>query len=614
MKDKSTFLRRFVPSTLRARLVLAMITAVSIPIILTGYVLEIKGRDALIEEKKTKLLGITKMLDTYLEGDFDSLLAGYQGGQNDREAKVRYLNAHLDKFTDLLAEAYPGVGCGYFNKPLNAAITYGPSRLYRDKVAAYLPPDHPGWKVMETGKPAVESGTLVRGHIMNAMWPIVRGGTVIGYAFANEFTADVEKQASAIHNAVVAVTTLGVVLCIFLSFIVARQLTKDVDTIKNGLKRMQHDMSKPIRQLDGEMGEIVSAVNDMSRALLNARSLNENILWSIADGVITVDVDGIVTSINPAGRDIIGVSPEDVVGRPYKDLFNEEANFASLLMDTIRSGKENAAISIDVPFRNRTLHVSVSTSLLKDGIGNVIGGVAIFKDISETRRLQKQVMRADRLAALGELVAGIAHDIRNPLTSIRGFVQYLQRSGDARDWQEYAPLIIREVDGLNRIIGNLLEFAKPYPLQYTSVRVNDLITEMLLLIKNRAAKQDIKIELELDPTLPPIEADGEQLKQVLLNLFINACQAIPGRGRITVATSMSPERRLIIAVADNGVGIAPENLDKVFDPFYSTKPAGTGLGLAVVQRIIAGHGGEIDITSDAGTQTVVTVRLPVSRA
>ena len=613
MKDKSPFLRRFVPSTLRARLIVVMITAFSIPIILTGYVLEQKGREALIEEKKTKLLGITKMLDANLTGDFDSLLAGYKGGPGDREAKVAYLNVRLDKFTDLLAEAYPGVGCGYFNKPLNAAITYGPSRLYRDKVAAYLPPDHPGWRVMATGQPAVESGKLVRGHIMNAMWPIVRGGTVIGYAFANEFTADVEKQASAIHNAVMAVTTLGVILSILLSLIVARQLTKDVDTIKNGLKRMQHDMNKPIRQLDGEMGEIVSAVNDMSRALLSARSLNENILWSIADGVITVGVDGIVTSINPAGRDIIGVSPEDVVGLPYKDLFDEEADFPSLLLDTIRTGKENAAISIDVPFRSRTLHVSVSTSLLKDGIGNVIGGVAIFKDISETWRLQKQVMRADRLAALGELVAGVAHDIRNPLTSIRGFVQYLQRSGETKDWQEYAPLIIREVDGLNRIIGNLLEFAKPYPLRYTSVQVNDLIQEMLLLVKNRAIKQDIGIVLDLDPSLPSIEADGEQLKQVLLNLLINACQAIPGKGRITVTTSISLTGRLIISVADNGVGIAPENLDKVFDPFFSTKPAGTGLGLAVVQRIIAGHEGEIDITGEMGKQTVVTVKLPMNR-
>jgi two-component system, NtrC family, sensor histidine kinase AtoS len=214
------------------------------------------------------------------------------------------------------------------------------------------------------------------------------------------------------------------------------------------------------------------------------------------------------------------------------------------------------------------------------------------------------------LAALGELVAGIAHDIRNPLTSIRGFVQYLQKSKDPLELREYAPLIIREVDGLNRIIGELLKFAKPHPPRYSSVQVNDLIREVLSLVKTRAEKQDIRIDLALDSSLPFIEADGEQLKQVLLNLFINACQAIPAQGSILFKTSKNLADWLTISVIDSGIGISPENLDKVFDPFFSTKPAGTGLGLAVVQRIINGHKGEIGISSEPGKGTTVTIRLP----
>jgi two-component system sensor histidine kinase AtoS len=357
------------------------------------------------------------------------------------------------------------------------------------------------------------------------------------------------------------------------------------------------------------MGEIVGAINSMAEALVDARSLNENILWSIADAVITVDVNGIVTSVNPAAQQLFGLTGTEMAGRPYNALYDEEANFSSLLMQTLQSGKENIGVSIDVPLRDKILHVSSSTSLLRDGRGNVIGAVAVIKDISETKQLQRQIMRADRLAALGELVAGIAHDIRNPLTSIRGFMQYLQKSSDPSDWREYGPLIIREVDGLNRIIGELLEFAKPYPPRYGLLQVNDLINEMLLLVKKRADAQSIRIDLKLDPLLPYIEVDGEQLKQVLLNLIINACQAIPDKGIITVSTEMESDW-MVTHVADNGVGIAAENLERIYDPFFSTKPAGTGLGLAVVQRILNGHRGRIAITSESGRGTDVKISLP----
>lgn len=610
MAKKSLFRRTFIPLTLRAKLMLMMSVVVSIPIISTGYVLELKGREALLEEKTAKLFGLAKILDDHLGKGFDTLLVDYKGAPHDRMGKIRFLNARLRNFTDVIADANQGVGVGYYSKSLNAIITYGPSHEYDDKVGMSIPLSHPGWKVMEKGEQSVDSGPLVRGHIMNAMWPIIRGGEVKGYIWANEFTASIEKQAQVMHNAVVVVTSFGLILSLGFSFFMSRQLTEDVNTIKNGLHRMQHDLREPIKELPGEMGEIVIAVNDMARSLLDARSLYENILWSIADGVITVDVAGMITSINPAAQEMIGSTPDKIIGQPYETLLNTEVSFTSLLLDTLRTGKEYTGVSLDVPFRSRTMHVSSSTSLLRNGSGKVIGAVALFKDQSETRQLQKQLLRADRLAALGELAAGIAHDIRNPLTSIRGFVQYLQKTKDPLELQEYAPLIIREVDGLNRIIGELLEFAKPYPPRYSLVQVNDLIQEVLSLVKTRAEKQNTRIDLDLDSSLPPIEADGEQLKQVLLNLVINACQAITAQGVISFKTFKDSPDWLTICVIDNGVGISPENLEKVFDPFFSTKPAGTGLGLAVVQRIINGHKGEIGISSGPEKGTTVKIRLP----
>lgn len=609
--EMKSMLSRILPATLRVRLLLMALVVVSIPIISTGYVLEVKGRQALIEEKQTKLFGLAKLLDVHLGSGFDSLLRDYDGAPDDRQAKIRFLNMRLRDYTDTIAEANPGVGVGYYSKSLNAIITYGPSREYDGKVGISIQPSHPGWKVMGNGERLVESGPLVRGHIMNAMLPIIRNGEVIGYIWANEFTEAIERQALEMDKTIFWVMSFGLIVSLALSFSMADRVTRHVNTIKNGLQRMQTDLRCSIRPLRGEMGEIVAAVNDMAQALVNERSLNENILMSIADGVITVDTDGCVTSINPAAQQMMGITASDTVGRPYSSLFSDEVNFTSLLLDTLKSGKEHISVALDYPLKDRVLYISSSTSLLRDDSGKVIGAVAVFKDLSENRQLQKQVMRADRLAALGELVAGIAHDIRNPLTSIRGFVQYLQNSSDPKEWQEFSPLIIREVDGLNRIIGELLEFAKPYPPKTSQVQMNDLIQEMLLLINKGDNAHKVEIALKLDAFLPLIEADGEQLKQVLLNLLINASQAMPAGGLITIVTEALDDGSIRIMVIDNGIGVSEENLEKVFDPFFSTKPSGTGLGLAVVQRIINAHHGKIEISSEVGKGTAISMVLPV---
>ena len=174
------------------------------------------------------------------------------------------------------------------------------------------------------------------------------------------------------------------------------------------------------------------------------------------------------------------------------------------------------------------LRLNATSSTLRDGDGKRIGAVVVLKDVSERDRLMVQVMRADRLAALGELTAGIAHEIRNPLTSIRGFMQYLADCESIEEWRHYGPLIIREVDSLNHIVSELLAFGRPQPPRIGRVRVQDLVEEMAFLARG---KSNAHIELVFAPDIPPIEADAEALKQALLNLLINAIQAIPAGGQ-----------------------------------------------------------------------------------
>jgi len=601
-------LRGCLPTTLRGKLLLASLAVIAVPIATGGYLLEREGRQALLREKQEKLFGLARILDAHLGGGFDALLVDGRADAADREAALKHLNATLAPFTDLIADANPGVGVGYYSRALNAIVTYGPSRQYGDTVGRTIPAHHPGWRVLETGKMAVETGPQVRGQIMNAMWPIVRDGAVIGYIWANELSDDVERQAAAMDSAILAVSIIGILLGLLLTHVLSQRLAQQIKGITAGLTAMRTNLGHAIQPPPGEIGEIAVEVNAMARALLDARSLTENILLSIADGVIAVDRDGRVTSINPAAQQMIGMSAAAVIGRPYQSLFDGHAHFASALLDTLQTGREHVGVTLDLPLPRQVLTVNVSSSLLRDSHGNGIGAVVVLKDLTEQHRLKTQIMRADRLAALGELMAGVAHEIRNPLTSIRGFMQFLEGCDDIKEWQSYAPLIIRQVDSLNRIISELLEFGRPRPPLIRPVQVNDVIREVLLL---SGGKSGVQVVTELSAHLPLIDGDGEALKQAVLNLIINAIQAMPETGgTIRIATALDGDTAAV-TVADDGVGIAPENLEKVFDPFFSTKPTGTGLGLAMVHRIVDAHFGAIAIASTPGSGTVVTLRFPI---
>lgn len=600
--------RACLPTTLRAKLLLLSMVVVAVPIITAGYVLEMKGRNALNEEKQAKLFGLDRILDSGLGRDFDQMLVDYTGDPADRAAKIMHINSRLRQLTDTVAAANPGVGVGYYSKDLNAIVTYGPSSDYADKVGLSIPPDHPGWRVLNSGEPLVESGPQVRGRIMNAMWPIIRDGRVIGYIWANELSDAIERQAGDMDHAILGIILGGVILGGILVHVMSTRISRDVTSIKNGLAAIGLDIRKRIAPLPGEFGEIVAAINTMAKALADARTLNENIFNSVADGIIAVDNEGMVTSINTAAQRMMNAPLEETVGQPYPSLFRPGAKFTSVLLDTLQTGKPYIGVDLAHPLPTKTLHVSASSSVLKDGSDAVIGAVVVIKDLSEKFHLQTQIMRADRLAALGELMAGIAHEIRNPLTSIRGFMQHLETSDDIGEWQQYAPLVIRQVDSLNRIITELLEFSRHRPPCIGSVGLNALIREVTMLAGN---KWSTEITLELSPGVPLIEADGEALKQVILNLVLNAIQATREGGRITIRTGVVPPDEVSLAVIDDGVGIAPENLEKVFDPFFSTKPTGTGLGLAMVRRIVDAHDGHIGINSTLGLGTEIIVRLPL---
>jgi two-component system sensor histidine kinase AtoS len=611
------FPRRFWPTTLRMQLMLVILPVVGLPIIATGYFLEIRSHQTFIEEKSGHLQGIDSLLANYLDrrGGYGGLMQDYRGDMDDREEKIRFFNSRLRDFTDQVAESFPGVGVGYYHLGLNAIVTYGPSSQYDRAVGITIPSEHPGWQVMASGLPMTESGNLVRGNIMNAMRPIEEDGQVVGYIWANEFLDAIDRQTQAMRHAVQTMTLAGFALSIAVVFFIVALLTNDMEKIKKGLMSLHFDLSNPIPPIRGKIGEIADAINDLAKTLLETKSMHNNILDSLADAIITVDSNNLVTYINPAGCELLDCKAAEVVGNPYPTLFRPDTGFPSPIVDTLQTDTEHRGIEIDYPLPQRTLRVVASTSVLYDGLGRKLGVVAVIRDISEQYQLRKQFAQTERLAAIGEMAAGIAHELRTPLTSIRGFVQYLQGSSDPREWEEYGGIIIREVDGLNRIVSELLDLVRPQPLNTISADINQLVREtMLLLSPYQTSDSRIRFVLELADRLPPVEVDSGQIKEVLLNVTVNGIQAIADAGRIVIRT-MSGERgeAVAVSVTDDGCGIPESIRERIFDPFFSTKPTGTGLGMAIARRIVESHHGTIEIDSKEGRGTTVTLRFRARR-
>lgn len=241
--------------------------------------------------------------------------------------------------------------------------------------------------------------------------------------------------------------------------------------------------------------------------------------------------------------------------------------------------------------------------------GQFLGHLFLLRDLGELRRLQEQVRRNERLTALGSLAAGVAHEIRNPLSSIKGFATYLSGKVQGQD-QEAARAMVQETDRLNRVVTELLEFARPARMQRKDVDVNQLVERALRLIRADTEAKGIRVVFTPDKALPHALLDAERLTQALLNLFLNAVQAMDPGGVLHI-TAVLEQGRIALRIADTGCGMPEDLLPGIFNPYFTTKTSGTGLGLAIVHRIIEAHGGEVKVESRVGQGTVFTLLLPV---
>jgi signal transduction histidine kinase len=258
----------------------------------------------------------------------------------------------------------------------------------------------------------------------------------------------------------------------------------------------------------------------------------------------------------------------------------------------------------------KTVHTQASVSRMRDVGGRKLGAVVTIEDVSEVKALTEQLIRADRLAAMGELTAGVAHEVRNPLGIIRASVQLMEDADCNRERVTSAARVIKqEIDRLDRVIKALLDFGRPSAPTMRPVSVSQVLEDVALFSRTFASRARVEIVEEYASDAQDVMADPEQLKQVFVNLISNAVQAMPGGGTLTIQTGHE-NGFVFVRFTDTGAGIPPDVLGRVFDPFVSTRDDGTGLGLTIVHRIVDDHDGHMEVTSEPGQGTVFTVWLP----
>jgi len=365
--------------------------------------------------------------------------------------------------------------------------------------------------------------------------------------------------------------------------------------------------------LSGILGEDIrvarEGMQNRESTLLQLETFHKHVVENIPSGILTLDTQGRVSLINGTACSILGVGKKDVTGMSVEEVLSG--------LDLGLGRADHPMLRPEIVFRRKDgteIFLGFSTSPMKDADGTVIGNVVIFQDLTPVKQMEERIRIADRLAGVGELAAGLAHEIRNPLASITGSSQMLRESPDLPVMSRtLLDIIERESTRLNGLISDFLAYAGPKTKNVVPVNMAGMVAEIVeAVLTGEAREKDVAIENLATQNLH-VEGDAEQLNQVLWNLVRNAIQATPRGGTVTIdlfTQIRHRQRYAVTTVSDTGKGIAPDIIGKIFNPFFTSKVEGTGLGLAISQRIVHYHRGFIEVRTSPGAGSVFSVFLP----
>ncbi|WP_245251675.1 ATP-binding protein [Paenibacillus turicensis] len=482
-------------------------------------------------------------------------------------------------------------------------------------------------QVMKTGKSTLKNTYINDKHVLVSYVPINLSQSS---PFVIKIISDYNSISSRITTIIYSQIWISIVLLqavIFTSYILAGRLIRPIQNILikvNQLACGDFDTRLQVKSKD-EFGLLAHRINVMAYSLgtntMELKNKNEenravkeyleSIISQTADAIHLTDTTGKIIRVNSAFETLYGWQSDEVVGT-YLDLVPDELKSESYTWQKEEVSGEPKPLVLSETIRLRkdgsTVNVSISESPIYNEVGDVTGFIHISRDMTEHIRMEELLRRSEKLTTVGQLAAGVAHEIRNPLTTLRGFLQIQQKTQSIN--KLHTDIMLSELDRINLIVSEFLILAKPQAVHFQVRDVRFSIGDVLSFLDSEAHLHNIEFKVHFSSCPVLVHCEENQLKQVFINVIKNAMEAMPSGGMIEVSLDGDGDDCAIIQISDQGIGISKENLQKIGEPFYTNKEKGTGLGVMVSQRIIEAHKGTMDITSEVGRGTTVTVTLP----
>ena len=348
-----------------------------------------------------------------------------------------------------------------------------------------------------------------------------------------------------------------------------------------------------------------------------------DLVWNLRNGVLAVTHEGRIAVMNDVAYRIFGLTPQPSdIGQPYTEVLRDLPDVSRIVSSAFElSHLPNRA---ELRLRRTNKVIGYTLSQVRDDRGRVTGATLFFKDLTRVEQLEERERLRDRLAALGEMAAAIAHEVKNPLAGIEVMSGLLKRQlAENQDAQSILADIIKEAKMANAIVVEVLDFVRPIRLQVEPVSLAGVVRDAVTMAEGHKQRGDIRVTVNVPEALPEVQGDPHQLRQIFTNLLANAFEAMGGTGLVEIAAvEVAPEEEVVVGgepngpmiqieVADNGPGVPPDVVEKIFSPFFTTKPQGSGLGLAIVRKIVDAHDGRIDVAARPGGGTRFRVTIPV---
>lgn len=521
---------------------------------------------------------------------------------------------------------------------LEGMVGYSPTVVYAaivDPAGRAMVHSNPAWEgktlpardsleTVQAGGTLRMIGALLREpEVYEAKLPMRIGERPFGTVRVGISTSLLRRELTEALGRSLALAAGALVVAVAVGLGAGRVLLRSLRRIAQGMERLARGEYGATVDLtrDDELGELAARVNRLGERIQadqsqwqSQKAQMEGMINTLEDAVVFLNSNREVVFCNQAVARLLNRRLEEMVGHRLEALVPAEHPLLPVVGELFEAGRERRNAPVKVPWpEGGTRELAVSSYLIREG-EQVSGCVLALKDLDPVRAVQSLVAYSQKLAALGRLTSGVAHEVKNPLNAMRIHLELLKTRllGERPEVLENLDVIAHEIQRLDRVVQGFLKFVRPQELCLVPVDINALLTEVARLSAPEAAQTRTQITLDLAPDLPSAMGDAELLRQACANLLTNALQAMPRGGTVTLATRLLAEEAVEVRVIDQGVGIPPEDLDKIFRLYYTTKPDGSGIGLSLVYRIVQMHDGRIEVESAAGQGATVILTLPAA--